>query len=174
MWAAISSVAIYFILGFLLLGPRGAPPDPSLRLPLSVATATSNALTVGLLTAGWLSIRAGQRKRHRLLMIMALLSISSFFILYVARQYVVGTLEFEGPEAVYRLVYIPILLPHLVLSAAAVPPVIYNFIVGLTRRMSEVGLTPHPRIGRIVVPIWLLSSTLGLIVFALLQYYHVA
>ncbi len=105
-------------------------------------------------------------------MILALLSISSFFILYVTRQYLVGTLEFEGPEAVYRLVYIPVLIPHLALSAAAVPPVIYNFIVGLTRRMSEVGQTPHPRVGRIVVPIWLMSSTLGLVVFALLQYYH--
>lgn len=174
MWAAISSTAIYLVLGYLLLGPRGVPPDPSLRLPLSVATAVSNALTVCLLTAGWLSIRAGQSHRHRLLMILALLSISSFFILYVTRQYLVGTLEFEGPESVRQMVYLPLLIPHLALSAAAVPPVVYNFIVGLTRKMSEVGRTPHPRVGRIVVPIWLLSSALGLIVFALLQYYHLA
>ncbi len=172
VWAAVISAVIYALLGFLLLAPSGAPPKPELRLPLSAATAAANACSIGLLVGGWISVRGGQRERHKLLMTLALLSISSFLVLYVSRQYIVGTLQFEGPEALYRAVYLPLLIPHLALSAAAVPPVIYNFIVGLTRRMGDVGATLHPQVGRIAVPIWLLSSTLGLLVFGLLQYYR--
>ncbi len=172
LWAGLISVVLYVILGFLLLALRGPPPAPWLRLPFSLATAATNALTFGFLTAGWVSIKAGNLRRHRILMEMALLSISAFLILYLTRQYVVGTLQFEGPEVLYRLVYIPLLIPHLVISAACVPPVAYNFIVGITRQMREVGLTLHPKVGRVVVPLWLLSSAQGLTIFSLLQYYH--
>lgn len=172
LWAGVISLAIYVVLGLLLLGPRGMPPAPWLRQPLSVATAIANALTFTFLTAGWLSIRAGRAHRHRLFMEMALVSISAFLILYVSRQYMVGTLQFEGPKVLYRYLYIPLLIPHLAISAACVPPVIYNFIVGLTRDMSRVGQTLHPKVGRVVVPLWLLSSILGLVIFFMLQYYH--
>ncbi len=157
------------ILGYLLLAPRSTAPFPELRLPFSLATATSNGLTFLLLAAGWVAIRAGRRERHRLLMEMALLSISAFLVLYVTRQYVVGTLEFGGPPLLHRWLYLPLLLPHLAISAAAVPPVLYNFLVGMTRTLPRVGLTLHPRVGRVVVPLWLLSSALGLVIFALLQ-----
>lgn len=100
---------------------------------------------------------------------LALLSISAFLVLYVTRQYVVGTLAFGGPPLLYRWIYLPLLLPHLAVSAAAVPPVLYNFLVGVTRELHEVGLTLHPRVGRVVVPLWMLSSALGLVIFALLQ-----
>lgn len=171
VWAGLLSAAVYLVLGYLLLAPRGPPPFPELRLPFSLATAASNGLTFVLLAAGWRAIRARRRERHRLLMELALLSITAFLALYVTRQYVVGTLAFGGPPPLHRWVYLPLLLPHLALSATAVPPVLYNFLVGMTRELREVGLTLHPRVGRVVVPLWLLSSALGLGVFALLQAY---
>ncbi len=172
VWTAIASAIVYLVLGLLFLFPRGDAPTPELRLPLSVATAASNALTIGLLSAGWIYIRSGRTRQHRLLMILAMVTISGFLILYVSRQYLVGTLEFEGPEVLRQYVYLPLLYPHLVLSAAAVPPVIYNFLIGISRRLDEVGMTRHPLVGRIVVPVWLLSSALGLVIFTMLQYYH--
>ncbi len=172
LWAGLVSVIVYLILGFLLLVRQGPAPTPWLRLPLSIATAASNALTFGLLAAGWVAIRSGRPTRHRLLMELALVSISGFLILYVTRQYLVGRLPFEGPEMLRVFVYLPLLIPHLAISAACVPPVIYNFIVGLTREMGKVGMTLHPLVGRVVVPLWLLSSAQGLTIFALLQYYH--
>jgi putative membrane protein len=165
----VISASIYVTLAYLLLVPRGEPIAPWLREPFSIATAASNALTFGLLAAGWVSIRAGNRERHRTFMELALLSISAFLILYVSRQWIVGTLRFGGPEALYLFVYLPLLIPHLVISTVCVPPVVYNFLVGLTRSMDEVGATLHPKVGRIVVPLWMLSSAQGLVIFSLLQ-----
>jgi putative membrane protein len=171
LWTALISVTIYAVLGYLLLAPRGPPIAPELREPFSLATAASNALTFSLLAAGWLSIRAGNRERHRTFMELALLSISAFLILYVSRQWIVGTLRFAGPEVLYLYVYLPLLIPHLIISAVCVPPVVYNFLVGLTRSMDEVGMTLHPKVGRIVVPLWMISSAQGLVIFSLLLIY---
>jgi putative membrane protein len=169
IWAALVSALIYLTLGILLLVPRGAPPAPALGPPLSVLTAVANALTFLFLTTGWLSIRAGNRLRHRALMELAFLSIVSFLALYVTRQILSGTLAFGGPEGLYLGVYLPLLLVHLAISTATVPPVIYNFLVGLSRPLNRVGATLHPRVGRIIVPLWMASSLMGLTVFALLR-----
>lgn len=171
LWTGIVSLAIYAVLGYLLLAPRGPPLAPELGPPLSLGTAVANALTFSFLTAGWLAIRAGHRRRHRTLMVLAFLSIGSFLVLYVTRQYLAGTLAFGGPPILYAAVYLPILIPHLAVSAVSVPPVVYNFIVGLTRPLNQVGRTLHPRVGRVIVPLWMMSSLMGLAVFALLQTY---
>lgn len=168
LWAAVVSLVIYVVLGLLLLVSRMPPPAPNLALPLSVSTAVANALTFAFLTVGWIAIRAGRRRRHRTFMELAFLSIGAFLILYVTRQYLAGTLAFEGGETLNAGLFLPILIPHIAISVAAVPPVIYNFIVGLTRPLNRVGETAHPRVGRIVVPLWMASSLMGLIVFGLL------
>ncbi len=169
LWAALVSGVIYLTLGLLLLEPRGAPPVPELGPPLSILTALANALTFLFLTLGWRAIRAGNRLRHRAFMELAFLSIVSFLALYVTRQLLSGTLAFGGPESLYLGVYLPLLLVHLAISTTTVPPVIYNFLVGLSRPLNRVGATPHPRVGRIIVPLWMASSLMGLTVFALLR-----
>ncbi|MFQ5918951.1 MAG: DUF420 domain-containing protein [Thermoplasmata archaeon] len=169
LWAALVSGLIYLTLGVLLLAPRGAPPSPELGPSLSVLTALANALTFLFLTLGWIAIRAGNRLRHRALMELAFLSIASFLALYVTRQLLSGTLAFGGPESLYLGVYLPLLVIHLTISATTVPPVVYNFLVGLTRPLSQVGATLHPRVGRVIVPLWMASSLMGLTVFALLR-----
>ncbi|MFQ6013766.1 MAG: DUF420 domain-containing protein [Thermoplasmata archaeon] len=171
LWAGLVSGVIYLTLGFLLLVPRGAPPAPELGPPLSVLTAVANALTFSFLTAGWVAIRAGNRLRHRTLMELAFVSIVSFLALYVTRQSLSGTLAFGGPPPLYLGVYLPLLVAHLAISTATVPPVVYNFLVGLSRPLNQVGATLHPRVGRIIVPLWMASSLMGLIVFSLLRLY---
>lgn len=173
LWTALISATIYLILGYLLLLPRGEPVAPGIGPPLSLATAVSNGLTFAFLTAGWLTIRRGDRVRHRRYMVLAFLSITAFLLLYVVRQALAGTLHFGGPEVLYRFVYLPILIPHLAISTLCIPPVVYNFVVGLTRPLHRVGATLHPAVGRVVVPLWMVSSAMGLVVFALLQGYSV-
>ncbi|MFQ5987018.1 MAG: DUF420 domain-containing protein [Thermoplasmata archaeon] len=169
LWAAIVSGLIYLVLGILLLAPPGPPPAPELAPPLSVLTALANALTFLFLTTGWLAIRAGNRSRHRTLMELAFVSIASFLALYVTRHLLSGTLAFGGPQSLLVAVYLPLLIAHLAISAAILPPVIYNFLVGLSRPLSQVGRTLHPRVGRVIVPLWIASSLMGLTVFALLR-----
>ncbi|MFQ5907609.1 MAG: DUF420 domain-containing protein [Thermoplasmata archaeon] len=173
-WAGLVSGVVYLTLGVLLLVPRGSPPAPELGPPLSVLTAIANALTFSFLAVGWVAIRAGNRLRHRTFMELAFVSIVSFLALYVTRQSLSGTLAFGGPEALLLGVYLPLLILHLAISAATVPPVIYNFLVGLSRPLNRVGATLHPRVGRIIVPLWMASSLMGLLVFALLRLYPVA
>lgn len=168
-WAGLVSGVIYLTLGLLLLAPRGPPPAPELGPSLSVLTAVANALTFLFLLTGWLAIRAGNRLRHRALMELAFVSIASFLALYVTRQLLSGTLDFGGPQSLRLGVYLPLLVVHLAISAATVPPVIYNFLVGLSRPLNQVGATLHPHVGRVIVPLWMASSLMGLTVFALLR-----
>lgn len=169
LWAALVSGIIYLTLGFLLLVPRDAPPTPELGPTLSVFTALANALTFLFLTTGWLAIRAGNRLRHRTLMKLAFVSILSFLAIYVTRQLLSGTLDFEGPESLEVGVYLPLLVVHLAISTTTVPLVVYNFLVGLSRPLNQVGRTLHPRVGRVIVPLWMASSLMGLALFALLR-----
>jgi putative membrane protein len=174
VWAGLVSGAVYLSLGVLLLAPRGPPPAPELGPSLSVLTAVANALTFSFLAVGWVAIRAGNRLRHRTFMELAFVSIASFLALYVTRQILSGTLAFGGPEALFLGVYLPVLIVHLAISTTTVPPVLYNFLVGLSRPLDRVGATLHPRVGRIIVPLWLASSLMGLLVFALLRIYPAA
>lgn len=173
LWAGIVSAAIYLVLGYLLLLRQGEPQAPSFGPPLSVATALANGLTFAFLTVGWVAIRARRLRRHRTFMELAFLSIGSFLVLYVTRQFLAGPIAFEGPPLVRSAVYLPILITHLAVSAVSIPPVVYNFLVGLTRPLNRVGETLHPRVGRIIVPLWMASSLMGLVVFGLLQVYRV-
>ncbi|MDX1534582.1 MAG: DUF420 domain-containing protein [Thermoplasmata archaeon] len=173
-WAALISGVIYLTLGLLLLVPRGAPPASDLGPSLSILTAAANAFTFLFLTFGWLAIRRGNQVRHRRLMELAFVAVVTFLALYVARQVLAGTLSFGGPPALYTAVYLPLLSVHLAISTATVPLVIYNVLVGLSRPLSRVGQTPHPRVGRVIVPLWMASSLMGLSVFALLRAFPAA
>lgn len=172
LWAAAVSLLLYAVLAYLLLAPRGEPAFPEWGFVLSLSTAAANGLTFLLLGAAWWAIRTGRARRHRLLMELALASILGFLILYVGRQYLVGTFAFGG-AGLLRVAYLAILLPHLAISSLAIPPVVYNFLVGLTRPLHEVASTLHPRVGRVVVPLWMTSSAMGLVVFGLLQVFPV-
>lgn len=91
-----------------------------------------------------------------------------FLVMYVTRIYLGGVKEFPGPESLYLYLYLPVLIIHLALSITCIQPVLYVASIGLTHRIEEIPQTKHRIVGRIAVPMWILSLTLGLIVYTLL------
>lgn len=138
---------------------------------LSHATALFNGATVLLLSIGWWSIRRGRIRRHKFAMTGAVASILLFLGAYLIRIGGGGTKVFVGPPLV-RTAYLLMLAIHIVLSILAVPLVLYVFIQGIANPISRVGDTPHPRIGRIAVVTWILSLSLGLITYVLLEHVY--
>lgn len=94
--------------------------------------------------------------------------ISLFLVMYVTRIYLGGIKEFPGPESVYIYIYLPVLVIHLALSIICIQPVLYVALIGLTHRIEDIPSTKHKYIGRIAVPMWIVSLALGLVVYVML------
>ncbi|MCH7913082.1 MAG: DUF420 domain-containing protein, partial [Deltaproteobacteria bacterium] len=107
-------------------------------------------------------------KLHRIVMPSALGLIFLFLVMYVTRIYLGGVKEFPGPESLYLYLYLPVLIIHVTLSIICIQPVLYVASIGLTNRIEHIPRTKHKLVGRIAVPMWILSLTLGLIVYTLL------
>jgi len=168
----IITLVAYGILSFVILRerPRASPSDfvTQLLIILPHTIALVNGLALILLAAGWWLIRHGYVKLHRRVMPSALGLISVFLVMYVTRIYLGGIKEFPGPQAVYYYVYLPVLIIHLILSIICIQPVIYVALIGLTHRIEDIPRTRHKLVGRVAVPMWILSLALGLVVYVLL------
>lgn len=175
--ALLSSIVVtvlaYGILGFVLFRERPAPiySEEVARFVafLPHAIAIVNALALALLAAGWGFIRNGYVTLHRISMLSALVLISLFLVMYVTKVYLGGLKEFPGPETLYYFVYLPVLIVHLTLSIICIQPVAYVALIGLSHRIDDIPRTKHRLVGRVVVPMWILSLALGLIVYAMLN-----
>ena len=170
----IVTVLAYGVLSFVIFRERPSAVQSGFVAQLLVvlphAIAFVNTLAVVFLTGGWWLIRNGYVNLHRIAMPSALGLISLFLMMYVTRIYLGGIKEFPGPEIVYFYVYLPILIIHLALSIICIQPVLYVALIGLTHRIEDIPRTRHRLVGRIAVPMWILSLTLGLVVYILL--YH--
>lgn len=162
----------YAVLTFVLVGEKPAPAQTEFIAKLlgflPHAIALVNALALLLLVTGWWLIRHRYVRLHRLAMPSALGLICLFLAMYVTRIYLGGMKAFPGPETVYTYVYLPVLTVHLVLSILCIQPVLYVALIGLTHRIEDIPRTPHKRVARIAVPLWILSLALGLAVYVFL------
>lgn len=131
---------------------------------LATLNAVLNSLAAICLVAGWLSIRSGQRARHRALMLAAFGLSVLFLISYLIHHAQVGSVPFRGSGAL-RTVYFAILIPHVLLAAAVVPLALVTLVRALRERFDR-----HKRIAKIALPIWLWVSVSGVVVYLML--YH--
>jgi putative membrane protein len=169
--AAVLTVVGYgLVVGTLYVG---LPIYPDIGLGtvnlLSHAIAVINTVTVTLLVLGWYWIRNDEVKNHRRAMLSAFLLILVFLVLYLlktgggGRKDVVGTGLLESA-------YLAMLAIHIILSVLAVPVVLYALTLGLTHTPAELRRTPHKRVGRIAATAWIVSLTLGITAYVLLNY----
>lgn len=168
----IVTLVAYGVLSFVLFRHRPSVVQSDfitgLLAILPHAIAFVNALALVLLAAGWWLIRHGYVTLHRIAMPSALGLISLFLVMYVTRIYLGGIKEFPGPESVYIYIYLPVLVIHLALSIICIQPVLYVALIGLTHRIEDIPSTKHKYIGRIAVPMWIVSLALGLVVYVML------
>lgn len=137
---------------------------------LSKLIAAVNATTVVVLALGWYWIRRGEIRKHRYAMLTGSGLIIAFLLMYLEKVGGGGIKQLQAPHTV-KTVYFAMLGIHELLSALAVPFVIYTLVVGLTHSVSEIRRTRHAQMGRIAVSTWLISLTLGVLTFVILQSY---
>lgn len=129
---------------------------------LPALNATLNFISFLLLLTGYYFIRMKQWRTHRACMIAALVMSTLFLISYVIYHAQVGSVPFQKTGWI-RTVYFAVLIPHVILAALMVPPVIITVSRGLSGRYDK-----HRRIARWTLPVWLYVSITGVIVYLML------
>jgi putative membrane protein len=124
--------------------------------------AALNATATVLLVTGWLLIKRRRIPQHRAVMIAAVITSAAFLTSYVTYHANAGSKPFPGTGAI-RTIYFAILIPHVLLAAVSLPPILITFIRGLRRDDQR-----HRRIARWTMPVWLFVSVTGVIVYVML------
>jgi putative membrane protein len=149
---------------------------------LSHAIAVVNAVNVGVIAAGWYWIRRGEVRKHAAAMTTAFVLILAFLAMYLLKvgggpgekRIVIEQSMFLGAFAgTVEAVYLAMLAIHILLSVVSVPVVLYAITLGATHTPAELRReTPHARVGRIAAGTWLLSLTLGVVTYFLLNWVY--
>lgn len=121
-----------------------------------------NAASGMLLTAGYLSIRAGHIGRHRACMLGAVAVSVIFLVSYVIYHLQVGSVPFTR-EGSIRTVYFTVLITHAVLAVVIVPLVVITVMRALRDQFDR-----HVAIARWTLPIWIYVSISGVVVYWML------
>ena len=129
---------------------------------LPAVNASLNAISTVLLLTGYVFIRRGERQKHKACMIAALVTSTLFLTSYVIYHAQVGSVPFKGTGWI-RTVYFAVLIPHVILAAAIVPPVLITVSRALSAKYDR-----HRRIARWTLPVWLYVSITGVIVYLML------
>jgi putative membrane protein len=125
-------------------------------------------LAIVTISAGWREIRRGRVDRHRKLMGASTLLFATFLVLYLYRVALLGPHGFPGPDAVYTFLYLPLLAIHILLAMICVPLLWFVGLLAATRSIPEIRESPHARVGRVAAALWLVSFSLGVVVYLLL------
>ncbi|KTG09763.1 hypothetical protein AUR64_09000 [Haloprofundus marisrubri] len=173
---AILSVVGYAVVIGTFLGVVPARVFPELTLQqvnrLADAIAVVNTINTAVLVVGWYWIRNDEVKKHATAMVTSFALILFFLVLYLTKIGGGGTKEFVGPQLVYYA-YLAMLAIHIILSIVSVPVVLYALVLGLTHTPAELRTeTPHKRIGRIAAGSWILSLSLGVVTYLLLNHVY--
>ena len=173
--AVLSVVGYALVIGtFLGYVPRSVFPELTLSQVnrLADAIAVINTLATILLVAGWRFIRRDQVRKHAASMASAFGLILVFLVLYLTKIGGGGTKEFVGPQLVYYG-YLAMLAIHIVLSIVSVPVVIHALVLGVTHTPAELrAMGTHRRVGRIAAGAWILSLSLGVVAYLLLNHVY--
>ena len=161
---AIVSAGALSLLAWLLLLRRGAGGPISTDLSfLPAVNACLNATAATLLLAGWIAIRRGSMRVHRVLMVSAFVASSLFLVCYLAYHSVHGDTRYAGTGGM-RTLYLTILASHVVLSTTVVPLALTAFWFALRREFRR-----HRRVTRVLWPIWMYVSVTGVVIFWMLR-----
>jgi uncharacterized membrane protein YozB (DUF420 family) len=124
--------------------------------------ASLNATCALLLITGWILIRRGDQRRHRILMITAFATSCLFLLCYLTYHAQVGSVRYQG-QGLIRTVYFTILLTHTVLAAVIVPLILRTLFLAVKGRNES-----HRRWARWTMPLWLYVSVTGVVIYEML------
>ena len=126
--------------------------------------AALNTLSTIFLITGWFLIKRRRILPHKRAMTAAIITSALFLTSYVVYHANIGSKPFPGTGLV-RTVYFTILIPHVILAAVSLPPILITFARGLRRDDAR-----HRKIARWTFPIWLFVSVSGVTVYVMLYW----
>ena len=126
--------------------------------------AALNTLSTLFLVTGWFLIKRRRILPHKRAMTAAIITSALFLTSYVIYHANIGSKPFPGTGLV-RTIYFAILIPHVILAAISLPPILITFSRGLRRDDAR-----HRRIARWTFPLWLFVSVSGVIVYVMLYW----
>ncbi|MDP7692202.1 MAG: DUF420 domain-containing protein [Vicinamibacterales bacterium] len=129
---------------------------------LPAVNATLNSLAAVLLATGYVLVRRGRVRQHRLCMLAAFTTSVLFLVSYLVYHAQVGSQPFTGLGPA-RIVYFTVLISHITLAAIIVPLALVTLRRGLRRNDAR-----HVAIARWTLPIWLYVSVTGVVVYWML------
>jgi len=129
---------------------------------LPLVSTSFTVLSAILMAFGWRLIRLGRREAHQRMMLAAAFSALMFFILYVTRTVVYGSMPFGGPEHL-RVYYLVFLLIHIVFATVSAVLGIVTITLGLKGRFVR-----HRWFGRTTASIWFITAVTAVITYVLL------
>ena len=134
---------------------------------LPLANAILNAITVVLLTLGWIQIKKGNRDAHRKLMTAAFTVSAIFLAGYLTHKFTVGPKLFPM-QGWPRWVYFSILIPHTILAVVNLPFILAALWFALHGKFES-----HKKITRWLWPSWMFVSVTGVLVYLMLYQWFV-
>ncbi len=172
--AVLTVVGYALVLGALYgLAPDDLTIGESTVNLLSHAIAAINTVATLCLIAGWRFIRKGDVRNHRRAMLSAFGLILVFLVLYLSKTGLGGTKEIALSAGPVYYAYLAMLAIHVILSIVSVPVVLYALLLGLTHSPTELReSTAHRRVGRVAASAWILSLTLGVVTYVLLNHVY--
>jgi putative membrane protein len=172
--AVLTVVGYALVLGALYgLAPADLTIGEEAVNLLSHAIAAINTVATLCLIAGWRFIRRNDVRNHRRAMLAAFGLILVFLVLYLTKTGLGGTKEIALSAGPIYYAYLAMLAVHVILSILSVPVVLYALLLGLTYTPRELREeTPHRRVGRIAASAWIVSLTLGVLTYVLLNHVY--
>ena len=164
----VVSLALVFAAVGQVIPNDAIPRSESLVELVPHLNAVISLVAIGTIAAGWRWIRRDDVAKHRLAMLARFVLFAAVLVLYLDRVSLEGPSDFPGPDAVYLYFYLPVLAVHILLAIVCVPLVYYTLLLAATRTPTELRRTAHRRVGRVAASLWLVSFTLGVVVYALL------
>lgn len=154
------------VLSVIVIGVIEMAPDDPGRVHSTFRPALHAALNgtcAAVLLVGFWMIRRKKITAHLTCMILAGLLSATFLVSYLDYHASVGSTKFQG-EGLIRPVYFAVLLSHTVLSALVAPLVASLYWFAAKRRWDT-----HRKVARVTLPIWLYTSTTGVLVYFMLH-----
>jgi uncharacterized membrane protein YozB (DUF420 family) len=134
---------------------------------LPLINAVLNAITVVLLTLGWIQIKKGNRDTHRKLMTAAFTVSTVFLAGYLLHKFTVGPKLFPM-QGWPRVVYFTVLIPHTILAVVNLPFILAAIWFAVSGKFEK-----HKKITRWLWPSWMFVSVTGVLVYLMLYQWFV-
>lgn len=125
-----------------------------------------NSLVSLLLIVGLITVKNGNYKLHKKIMLSAMILSMLFLISYICHHLFAGDTKFGGIGAI-RYVYYFILITHIFLAAIILPFVLFTAYRAMIAEWPQ-----HRKLAKITWPIWLYVSVTGVLVYWMISPYY--